>query len=264
MLIPLIFLLQSAALPTLDEVHARDCQKLVETDPISAIVNASEWQKAGGSYRAEACLASGYAAQGKFADASRHFQSAARAAAAANDTVAALYWTQAGNAAIAAGQPGDAAAFLGLALASPAQTKPVRAGILIDRARAYVASNQPDLAKADLTEVRRIAPDSAAGWLLSATLARRMNALADAQNFVVTAARLSPADAGVALEAGNIAVSAGAYVAARDQWQQAIRIAPDSAQAATATALLAQLAEQGLGGITPAAATPIAPAQGQE
>jgi predicted negative regulator of RcsB-dependent stress response len=44
------------------------------------------------------------------------------------------------------------------------------------------------------------------------------------------------------LEAGNIAIAAGDEGAARKQWEQSIAIAPNSRQAATATAQLAALA----------------------
>jgi tetratricopeptide (TPR) repeat protein len=253
MLLRLMLLLQGTTLPTMDDLRAQECAGLVAADPASAIINASEWQRAKGGHLADACLASAFAAQGKFAEASSQFKSAAQAAASAGDRLAASYWAQAGNAAIAASQPYDAILFLKEALNYPALSKAERANILIDRARAYVAANQPDSAKADLSEVRRIAPDNAAGWLLSATLARRMTALADAQNFIITAASLSPSDASVALEAGNIAVTAGAYTAAQQQWQQVIRIAPGSTQAKVAKGLLAQLDEQGLDKVRPGA-----------
>jgi predicted TPR repeat methyltransferase len=69
-----------------------------------------------------------------------------------------------------------------------------------------------------------------------------MNKLADALSYIQTTAALLPRDAAVALEAGNIAIAAGDEAAARKQWQQSIAIAPNSRQAATATAQLAALA----------------------
>jgi hypothetical protein len=256
-MLSLLLLLQGATLPTFDAVRARECAALVAADPASAVVNANEWSRAGGGYRASGCLAEAYAAQGKYAQAAALFRSAALAAAKSRDGHAPQYWAQAGNAAIAAQQPREAIADFNAALAMPDIAAPVRANILIDRTRGYVAAGDSGSAAADLTQVRRIAPDNAAGWLLSATLARRMGQLADAQNFIITAASLSSADGSVALEAGNIAAAAGAYSAARDQWQQTIRLAPGSAQAETATRLLGQLAEQERAG-SPAAAAPAA------
>ena len=262
-MLSILLLLQSSTpnlpqdLPTFDEVKAGDCAALVAADPASAIVNAGEWTRANGGHRAAACLGSAYAALGKFTEASAQFVLAANSipssGPSSGSTQASQYWAQAGNAALAASLPNDAVQLLGRALNFSVLTKPVRANILIDRARAYVAAGDPENAKADLAEVRRIAPDNAPGWLLSATLARRMGTLADAQNFIITAAGLSSGDASVALEAGNIAVTAGAFAVAREQWQQVLRLAPDSAQAATAKALLAQLAEQALENTAPSA-----------
>ncbi|NJM50028.1 MAG: hypothetical protein HC843_03390 [Sphingomonadales bacterium] len=116
-----------------------------------------------------------------------------------------------------------------------------RAAILTDRARAQVAGSNMIAAESDLAEARRIDPDNGLVWLLSATLARRGGDLANAQSYIKTAAGLSPSDAAVALEAGNIAAAAKAYRIAREQWQQVIKIAPDSAQSETAKILLAEL-----------------------
>jgi predicted TPR repeat methyltransferase len=53
---------------------------------------------------------------------------------------------------------------------------------------------------------------------------------------------LLPSDPAVALEAGNIAITAGDDNTARKQWEQVIKIGPNSRQAVTATAQLAALA----------------------
>jgi tetratricopeptide (TPR) repeat protein len=244
MLLFALLLAQSTALPSFDEVRFNDCQKLIATDPASAIVNASEWRKAGGKYLAEACLASAYVASEKYAEAAKSFESAAAAATKAGDQHGPRFWAQAGNAAIAGGLSDDAIRYFGEALSSTKISLPARADILIDRARAYVIGGRTEEAASDLSEARRIAPDNALGWLLSATLARRSGKLEDAQNYIVTAAALTPSDASVALEAGNIAATAGAFAIAKEQWQQVIRIAPQSGQASTAARLLGQLEAQ--------------------
>jgi tetratricopeptide (TPR) repeat protein len=243
-----LLLAQSSALPSFDEVRFGDCQKLIAADPASAIVNASEWRKAGGKYLAEACLAGAYAASEKYAEAAKNFEGAAAAATKAGDKYASRFWSQAGNAAIAGGLTDEAIRYFGEALSAPKLSLQLslaeRAEILIDRARAYVSGRRNEEAASDLTEARRIAPDNALGWLLSATLARRGGKLEDAQNYIVTAAALAPSDASVALEAGNIAAAAGAFAIAKEQWQQVIRIAPQSPQASTAARLLAQVEAQ--------------------
>jgi tetratricopeptide (TPR) repeat protein len=80
-------------------------------------------------------------------------------------------------------------------------------------------------AEAALTTARKLSPENGTAWLLSATLARRMNKLSDALSYIQTTAALLPRDAAVALEAGNIAIAAGDEGAARKQWEQCIGIA---------------------------------------
>ncbi len=244
MLLFALLLAQSTALPSFDEVRFDDCQKLIATDPASAIVNASEWRQSGGKYLADACLAEAYAASGKYAEAATNFAGAAAAATKAGDKYGPRFWAQAGNAAIAGEQADEAIRYFDEALSAPKLSLPDRAEILIDRARAYVGGGRTAEAASDLTEARRIAPDNGLAWLLSATLARRGGKLEDAQNYIVTAAALAPSEASVALEAGNIAAAAGALTIAKEQWQQVVRIAPQSPQASTAAQLLAQLEAQ--------------------
>ncbi|WP_381424259.1 hypothetical protein [Sphingorhabdus arenilitoris] len=246
-----LLLLQSAALPSFQEVQLRDCIKLARSDPNSAIVNADIMTRAGGGYLADICQAEAHASARDYPKAADIFAKAAALAASAKDDRAANLWAQAGNAAIAAGQNANAITYLTKALDGAGQPPQKRAEILIDRARAQVASDGADgndvaeddvaAANADLAEVRRITPDNGLAWLLSATLARRSGDLANAQNYIKTAADLSPSDAAVALEAGNIAAAAGAYRIAREQWQQVIKIAPDSPQAQAAKILLSEL-----------------------
>jgi tetratricopeptide (TPR) repeat protein len=158
------------------------------------------------------------------------------------DPRAARFWAQAGNAAIAAGQPDVAVDALGKALASKALDSNERADSEVDRARAFVALGKSADGEAALATARQLAPENGAAWLLSATLARRLNKLPDALAFIQTAAAVLPSDPAVALEAGNIAIAAGDDDTARKQWEQAIKIGPNSRQAATATAQLAALA----------------------
>lgn len=246
MLFSAFLMLQSAALPTLDEVKLRDCLKLVRADAKSGIVAANEWaQSPGGAkngYFADICLASGYAADGKYAESADSFARAAKLAEKADDPAFGKLWAQAGGAALSAGRTGDALEYIETALRSGKLLPDERTDTLIDRARAHVASERPDSALADLAEIRRTAPNLGQGWLLSATLARRMGDLAAAQGFIKTAAALYDSDPAVALEAGNIAAAAGAYDIAREQWQQTIKIAPGSPQSAAARGFLDQLA----------------------
>ena len=88
---------------------------------------------------------------------------------------------------------------------------------MIAGARWWHWDKTDDAAKA-LANARTLHPENGTAWLLSATLARRMEKLPDAISYIQTAASLLPRDPAVALEAGNIAIAAGDEAAARKQW----------------------------------------------
>jgi tetratricopeptide (TPR) repeat protein len=247
MLIPLFFLIQSITpvsdnpLPTLNEIQFEECIILARKDPPSAVIEASLWAQQKGDYLATACHALALANDFRFAEAAPLFIDAAQGADAKADRRGARFWAQAGNAAIAADLPNDALAALDNALRPNSLDNAERADIEVDRARSLVALAREIDAAAALANARRYSPENATAWLLSATLARRMNILPDALGYIQTAATLSPRDPAVALEAGNIAAAAGDDASARKQWEQVIIIAPDSRQATTAQKQLAAL-----------------------
>ena len=242
-------LLQSASpvadrpLPTLNEIQFEECITLARSDPPSAVMQASEWAQEKGDYLATACHALALANDFRFAEAAPLFIDAAQAADASADKRAARFWAQAGNAAIAADMPSDALTSLDNALKSNSLGNPERADIEVDRARSLVALNREAEAVTALADARRHSPENATAWLLSATLARRMNMLPDALGHIQTAASLTPRDPAVALEAGNIASAAGDDATARKQWEQVIAMAPESRQATTAQKQLTALSE---------------------
>lgn len=242
-----LFLLQAATptaaqpLPTLDEVQFTECLDLARTDAASAVIEASMWAQKGGGYLARACHGFALATDFKFDLATPLLSEAAQGAQDKGDPHAAQFWAQAGNSAIADGKPGIALAALNKALASTTLDNAERADSEVDRARALVALDRTGDAEQSLATARQISPENGTAWLLSATLARRLNKLPDALRYIQTSAALLPRDAAVALEAGNIAIAAGDGATARKQWEQAISIAPTSRQANSAQAQLAAL-----------------------
>ena len=229
-------------LPTLDEVQFQECLKLASKDPASAVSDASLWAQKKGGYLARACHGFALATDFKFDLAVPILTEAATMAQEKGDPRAARFWAQAGNAAIAAGQPDVAVDALAKALASKGLNNAERADSEVDRARALVALGKSAEGEAALATARQLAPENGSAWLLSATLARRLNKLPDALTYIQTSAALRPRDPAVALEAGNIAIVAGDDANARKQWEQTIVIAPDSRQAVSAKAQLAALA----------------------
>lgn len=149
----------------------------------------------------------------------------------------------AGNAQLVVGQTDAALATLERAQldADSAGNQILKGEIALDRARALVALDQAAQAQVALTLARAALPYSPQTWLLSATLARRLNALDEAQRFIEEAARLDQADPEIGLEAGVIAVLSGREDAARKSWNSVIETAPDSPFAQTASTYIAQL-----------------------
>lgn len=222
------------------------CLALVRSAPLDAIKMADDWLlEARGSARSEPGECKGLALT-----ALRRWKEAAAVFATAHDDtpltdlpLRARRGAMAGNAALAAGDTEAALAAFDSAHAEARRAKDdvLAAGIALDRARALVTLGRIDEAASALAEARGVLTESAQTWLLSATLSRRQNRLADAQTQIERAAALAPADPDVGLEAGVIAVLAGRDEAARKSWRSVLAMAPNSEQAATARSYLDQL-----------------------
>jgi Flp pilus assembly protein TadD len=117
----------------------------------------------------------------------------------------------------------------------------------VDRARAMVMQGREGEAEATLAAARTLDAQSPFAWLLSATLARRLGKLDDAQGYIETAAALSPDYPEIGLEAGVIAMLDGRQEAAEASWRSVVELSPDSAEAASARSYLAQAAELAAG-----------------
>lgn len=242
-------LLMIAAVPAMaatefENAQFQECLKQAERDPQTAIATAIRWASQKPSYLAKACHGIALAAEGQYTPALDMLSEAAQAAEAAKDQRAAGFWAQAGNAAYAEGLPDSALIALDKAIALGGSggglPEKERGDVEVDRALVLVSLGREANAVEALANARALAPENGMAWLLSATLSRRTGNLEQAYEQIKTAAALLPKDAAVALEAGNIASAAGDEATARTQWEQVIRIAPDSAQAKTAKARLAE------------------------
>ena len=222
------------------------CIGAVEADPArSAQLARDALGEAIGRERVRAglCLGVALAELDRWDEAQRAFTDARDAAEPGDDASRARLGAMAGNAALAAGRPGEALALLAPAAVSAqsAGNRALTASISLDRARALVALKQPDAAFAALAQAREAAPDDAQAWLLSATLSRRQDKLIEAQAQIEKAAQLAQQDPEVGLEAGVIAVLSGRPEAARKSWEAVVSLAPGSDAAATAKGYIAQL-----------------------
>jgi tetratricopeptide (TPR) repeat protein len=189
------------------------------------------------------CLGTAAAELGLWDDARTAFTEARAETPEAEPRTRARFAALAGNAALAGGDAAGAEALLTLA---EADARAARATLLeaiaaTDRARVLVTLGRGDEALAALENATTLSPDRAEGWLLKATLLRRMEKLAEAQAAIERAAALAPANPAIGLEAGVIAVLGGRDAAAKASWQSVIDLAPGTPEAATAQGYLAQL-----------------------
>ncbi len=223
------------------EKRFNDCVDLAIDNPVAAIAEANRWRIEGGRYLARHCLAFAYAEQARWPLATTTFVEAAREAEVAGDERTANFWAQAGNAALADGQALQAIEHFNAALVQGSLEGLQKGEVHLDRARAYVAQGNYEAAKADFVLVHQLVPQDPLGWLLSATLARRMGELQLATNDIAKAAELAGGDPEVALEAGNIAYEAGDVLNAKANWEKAVRISPESPPGKAAATYLSQL-----------------------
>jgi tetratricopeptide (TPR) repeat protein len=199
------------------------------------------------------CLGTAASALGLWEDARAAFTSGRAETPEAEPRPRARFAALAGAAALAAG---DAAGAEGLLALAGSDARAARSALLeaiaaTDRARALVALGRGEEALAALENATTLAPARSEGWLLKATLLRRLDRLAAAQSAIERAATLAPANPEIGLEAGVIAVLSDRDAAARASWQSVIDLAPGSPAAAAARDYLAQLGPVSDTGATP-------------
>lgn len=246
------------------EKHDRlaDCLTVGRSNPDLAISLARHWldevKLPSERVRANQCLGMMLSQQGDFDGAVAAFGDAVGLIPEAQAVGAVPLMAMAGNAALAAGKPQDALTWLDRAtVVHGFADNLAMAAIQDDRARALVALNRNADAMAALAKSHELAPQNAEGWLLSATLYRRDKNLAAAQHDIEEAARLSPRDPAVGVEAGVIAMLGNREEAAKQSWQSVVAMSPASDEARVARGYLEQI------GAAPTS-SPVPPKPGQD
>jgi tetratricopeptide (TPR) repeat protein len=226
------------------------CLDQLEEDPARAHTNAQiRRSETKGTDRvlANHCLGTASAELGLWDDARTAFLAAREETPVGEPRTRARFAALAGNAALASGDATGALDLLTLAEtdARAAGSAPLEAIAATDRARALVTLGRGEDALGALEAATSLAPERTEGWLLKATLLRRLDRLPEAQTAIERAALLAPESPDIGLEAGVIAVLAGRDAAARASWQSVLDLAPDSPAAVTAKDYLAQLGQAG-------------------
>ncbi len=240
---PVVLGLLFAATPALAVPMASDrsrydaCIAMVAADPNRAIAVATAWRVEGGGVAARHCQGLAEVQRKDWPAAIKSFENAARLSESAGDGQAAALWSQAATTAMLAGQPGAAMGFLDNGIAASGGGA-AEARLRVNRAEALVDLKRNKDAAADLDKATKLDPDVEWGWLLKATLARRMGDFAAAEAAILEAARRQPDSPDVLFESGNIAAAEGKDGLARDAWVAAARADPDSTAGKAAQAAL--------------------------
>lgn len=227
------------------EKYAKPFQACLDealASPDRGVAFAQKWRLEGGIFYARHCMGFAYARAERWAPAMVAFEQAADEAERSGEMAqSARLWAQAGNAALAAGDAAKARGSFDAALARGLPYGMEKGETYLDRARALVALGEAKEARDSLDVALAQVPQDPLAWLLSATLARRSGELKLAQAHIARAVQLSPDDASVALEEGNIAVLTDHEDVARSAWQRAIKLAPQSPAGKAAAENLARL-----------------------
>ena len=220
------------------------CLDTARSDPARARDFATEWiSRTDGLQRATGrhCLGVAAGNLGDWAGAADAFIAAREEAT--DPTFRTRMGALASSALLSQGRAAEALTLLDTVRGEDPGDAYLRGAIAQDRATALVALGREAEAGETLAEARTLTPDDPQAWLLSATLARRLEDFAGAQTYIERAATIDPRDPAIGLEAGVIAALAGRDDAARQSFQSVLAAAPDSPQAAAAKSYLEQLAQ---------------------
>lgn len=218
------------------------CLAEANKTPEAGIAAAQGWARDDGGAYAAQCHGYALGKAERWKEAADAFESGA-AIVGLDAVTRARLWSQAGNAALIGGDAPRAVRALDHALETALPATLATGEIHLDRARARVAAGDQPGARADLDQAVQLAGADPLAWLLSATLARRMNDLPLARAHIEEAVRRARNDAAVALEQGIIyALGGDRDDAARAAFQRAKELAtPASDVGKQAADYLAQL-----------------------
>ncbi len=180
------------------------------------------------------CRAIAAADASDFAVAGEAFDQAAASSPQGNPRTQRLL-AAAGNAWIAAGQPGKAALSLDRALAGNGLLADQRGLALLDRARAAEAQGDLKTARRFANLAQESASEDPFTWYFSAALALRESDLATARRSINRALGLAKDDPDILFEAGHVAAAEGDQAQARLYWQRAATADPGGTIGAAAS-----------------------------
>ncbi len=199
------------------------CLMALRTDPVGAYRLAEAWEATGGGEGARHCGALAVLGMGEPDRAAERLESLARTSRG-TATARAAVLAQASQAWMMADQPNRAfgAATMALTLA------PADVDLLVDRAVALGNLGRYNDAIEDLNRALGLDPDRVDAWVFRAVSWRHLDHVEQAERDVARALEADAENAEALLERGIIRQLKGDANGARDDWQRAIALAPDS------------------------------------
>jgi tetratricopeptide (TPR) repeat protein len=230
------------------------CMALALADPEQGVAEARRWRAEGGGEEAAHCEAMARLRAGDGEGAARILEALGRGAFAPGEARAALL-AQASQIWLEAGEYTRAYAAITQALV----LRPDDPDMLTDRAVIAASAGRFEEAIDDLTRVIDVRPVRAEPYVLRASAWRQIGQAALARDDIARALAQEPLNQEAWLESGFLKQAANDLAGARRDWEQTVRIAPDTATAALAArniALLSVLPEGSLRLTVPGDAPP--------
>ncbi|WP_431305278.1 tetratricopeptide repeat protein [Sediminicoccus sp. BL-A-41-H5] len=215
------------------------CLSLLRDDPEEAMRFAQAWDATGGGDGARHCIALALLGLGEPDRAAERLERLGAASRAGGLARAAVFG-QASQAWMMAGDPNRAFAAVTIALT----LAPQDVELLVDRSVVLASMQRYRESIEDLDSALALEPERAEAWVLRAAALRHLERVDQAFVAVERALVLTPDNPEALLERGILRQLRGDVTGARNDWQRAIQIAPDS-MAADLAAQNIQLNELG-------------------
>jgi tetratricopeptide (TPR) repeat protein len=185
---------------TSDAQRYKICLSKAYSTPSAAYEDATIWRKEGGAGPARHCLAMALLGLRAYEEAAAQLEALAYAPDIGDEDLRIEVLEQSGEAWLQASKPEDALRVLSRAL----ENDKTNAAVYTNRARAFMALENINAAKADLDTALRLHPDNALALRLRATVLLTQNDLGGAHRDIEAALRKEPANVDALLVRGQV------------------------------------------------------------
>jgi tetratricopeptide (TPR) repeat protein len=207
------------------------CVALVKQHPQEAVEAALFWAGKGGGALAEHCRGLALMALGQFEGAAKSFSGMAKdQKSTLSAATRARLFAQAAQASLSGGKPEAASGFLGQSI----KLQPDVATFRIDRSITFAVTGDYEGAVRDLDAVLAADAGNVEALTFRASAYRFLNRLPEAEADISQVLLIQPDRPEALLERGAIRAIGGDFVGARQDWEQIVRIVPDSVAAQAA------------------------------